>query len=336
MTDFAHENGRRALVTGATGGLGLALVSALREAGYEVRATGRNVAQAGRLTEMGAEFVRGDLLEMDLATLCRGIDVVFHAAALSSPWGPRDVFQRINVEATRKLLDAARGGGVGSFVFVSSPSIYAAMKDQVGLTENSPLPARALNAYAATKREAEEIVLAADAPEFRTVSIRPRALIGPDDAVLLPRILALVSRGWFPLFRGGRALVELTDVRDAARALVDTDRLRERVGGMAVNISGGKATEVSDLVRSLGEALGRTISLRPVPMMVATTVAGVSEAVCGILPGRPEPKLTTYGIATLAYSQTFDLARARDLLGYAPKYNAVETARELAARGRTA
>jgi len=327
---------RRALVTGATGGLGLALVSALRAAGYPVRATGRNEAQAARLAGMGAEFVPADLLKADLAGLCRDVDVVFHAAALSSPWGPRQVFQRINVDATRSLLQAARGGGVGSFVFVSSPSIYAAMKDQIGLTETSPLPARALNAYAATKREAEGHVLATDASDFRTVSIRPRALIGPDDAVLLPRILALVSRGWFPLFRDGRALVELTDVRDAAQALIDADRHRERVGGKAVNVSGGKATEVQELVGTLGDALGRTIALRPVPMGVAKAAAKVSEAVFGALPGKPEPKLTTYGIATLAYSQTFDLSRARSLLGFEPRHDVVATARELAIRWRSA
>lgn len=322
---------RRALVTGATGGLGLALCETLRSEGYAVRATGRNMAQAERLAGLSAEFVRGDLLTMNLAALCRDIDVVFHAAALSSPWGPRQAFQRINVDATRNLLGAAGANGVGSFVFVSSPSVYAALKDQPNLTEASPLPERSLNAYAATKRAAEEIVLAAHRPDFRTVAVRPRALIGPDDVVLLPRILALVSRGWFPLFRGGRALVELTDVRDAARALVSADGNRETVGGQAINISGGKPMAVIDLVRNLGAALGRTLQLRHIPMPVARTAAVAMEAVYGMLPGRPEPKLTTYGIATLAYTQTFDLTRARNLLGYVPAHDAVATARKLAA-----
>ena len=127
-------------------------------------------------------------------------------------------------------------------------------------------------------------------------------------------------------------LVELTDVRDAAHALVSADRNREQTGGKAINISGGRPTAVIDLGRSLGEALGRTLKLRAIPMPVARSLAAMMEGVCSVLPGRPEPKLTTYGLSTLAYTQTFDLTRARDLLGYAPQHNAVDTARTLAAR----
>ena len=323
---------RRALVTGATGGLGLSLSHALKDAGYRVRATGRSEANAARLRQTGAEFIRGDLLEMDLNTLCEGVDIVFHAAALSSPWGPEAAFQAANVDVTRNLLAAARASGVQGFIFVSSPSIYASLRDQPALTEDSPLPRRSLNAYARTKRIAEGLVLAANTPAFRTASVRPRALIGPDDKVLLPRILALASRGWFPAIRGGRALIELTDVRDAAHALVKADQNLERAAGKAINISGGSPMSVADLVGKLGAALGRPVTLRPVPVELALVVARVAEIVCSLLPARPEPRLTTYGVATLAYTQTFNLARARELLDYEPFHDAVSTAQLLATR----
>lgn len=322
---------RRALVTGATGGLGLSLCAALSENGYWVRATGRSAENAARLREISAEFVRGDLLDMDLKALCDGVDVVFHAAALSSPWGPEATFRAINVTAPERLLDAARSADASGFIFVSSPSIYAALKDQVALTEDSPLPAHALNAYAETKRIAEDLVLAANTAAFRTVSVRPRALIGPDDKVLLPRIIALASRGWFPALRGGRALIELTDVRDAAAALVKADQHLLEASGQAFNISGGRPTSVAELVGKLGAALEQPITLRPVPVQLALAIARVSEIVCGLLPTRPEPRLTTYGVATLAYSQTFDLTRARTVLGFEPSHDAVATAQTLAA-----
>ena len=323
---------RRALVTGATGGLGLSLCAALRSAGYWVRATGRSEAARARVAAVSDEFAQGDLLRMNLDALCEQIDVVFHAAALSSPWGRDAAFQSINVVATRQLLQASRAQGAETFVFVSSPSIYAAFHDQVALTEDSPLPTRALNAYARTKRIAEDLVRKANTPTFRTVSVRPRALVGPDDKVLLPRILALASRGWFPAFRGGHALIELTDVRDAARAMVQADQNIGRASGAAINISGGHPLPLRDLIAELAKALERPIRLRPLPVGLALAAAHVSAFVCKLLPQQPEPKLTPYGVATLAYSQTFDLSRARALLDYAPAHDAVATARELAAR----
>lgn len=322
---------RRALVTGATGGLGLGLVEALVEAGYRVRATGRDAAAKGRLEALGAEVVFADLGALGMAErLCDGIDAVFHAAALSSPWGRPEVFRAINVTATERLLAAAREAGASSFVFVSSPSIYTRPKDQIGLTESDPPTDRPMNAYAATKAEAERLVLAANAPEFATVAIRPRAIVGPDDKVLLPRVLRLVARGRFPVMRRGAAMIELTDVRDAARAMLLADQRRERAAGRPFNISGGRPVSVRDLALQLGDALGKPLTLVPVSVGVAMAAAAAMQAVCKILPGYPEPPLTPYSVAALAWSQTFDLAQAREVLGYEPRYDPLETATAMA------
>lgn len=323
---------RRALVTGATGGLGLTLTQELLAAGYRVRAAGRSPAAIDRLRDMGAEAVAGDLFDLGPEAMCEDVDVVFHAAALSSPWGPDADFQRANVCLTRDLLAAARRAGAGSFVFVSSPSVYARWADQTEISEETPWPDRPLNAYARTKGEAERLVLAADSPRFRTIAVRPRAIIGPDDAVLLPRILRLVQRGRVPLFRGGRALAELTDVRDAARAIRLADVNREAAGGQAINITGGAALPIRELIRRLGQALDVEVRAVPLPLALGKAVAAGADALCRILPGRPEPVLTPYTLSTLAWSQTFDLTRARRLLGYEPAHDAVATAMAVAPR----
>lgn len=320
---------RRALVTGATGGLGLAVVAALIVAGYTVRASGRQPAALRRLESMGAEIFAGDLMDQTDAA-CADIDVVFHAAALSSPWGPDAEFERANVELTRRLLASAQAVGADGFIFVSSPSVYARWQDQTGITESTPWPDRPLNAYARTKGEAEVIVRAADRPGFRTVAVRPRAIVGPDDAVLLPRILRLVKKGRFPLFRNGEALVELTDRRDAARALLLADRRRERAGGQAVNITSGRPLPIATLVERLGRTLGVEVKIVPVPLPVGQVLSVISEGVSRILPGRPEPILTPYTLSTLAWSQAFDLAGAKALIDYEPEFDAVETAMEVA------
>nr|WP_303657408.1 NAD(P)-dependent oxidoreductase [Asticcacaulis aquaticus] len=319
------------MVTGATGGLGLAVVEVLRRQGYRVRATGRDVTRGARLEGPGVEFVATDLCTPGAAqALVDGMDSVIHAAALSSPWGAKAAFHAINVAATEALLIAAKAEKCQRFVFVSSPSVYARAADQIGLRESDPVTPRPLNAYAATKIEAERRVLNAANADMACVSIRPRAIVGPDDTVLLPRVLRLMRRGRFPLLRGGQALMELTDVRDVAQALVLAEQRAPLLNGEAVNISGGHALPVREMVERFAQALNLPVKFVPVPYgPLRLAVAGM-EAVCRRLPGQPEPPLTVYGLTTLAFSQMFDLSVARERLGFKPAYDAFQSAIEAA------
>src|SRR6185437_14287401 len=145
-----------------------------------------------------------------------------------------------------------------------------------------------------------------------TAAIRPRALIGPDDRVLLPRLLRMARGGRFPLLRGGQALIELTDVRDAAEAIVAADSHRKAAAGRAFNVSGGRPASVADTLAAAFAALGLTPRFVDVPYAAAAAACRAAEALCALLPGRPEPPATVYSLNTLAFSQTFDLTAARE------------------------
>lgn len=324
----------KVLVTGATGGLGLAVVAALIAKGYAVRATGRNTAIAARLEATGAEFVAADInVDESLPALVRGMDGVIHCAALSSPWGAYATFHRVNVLATRNLLKTAQSAGVKRFVFVSSPSVYARPIDQENLRESDPVNPRPMNAYAATKGMAEREVLAASSSAMACVAVRPRAIIGPDDQVVLPRVLRLIRKGRFPLVRGGKALLQLTDARDAAAALALAYERASDLSGEVVNISGGRSMTIRHMAEALAKALTLKVRFVPAAYPVMAAVAATSEAICRVLPGRPEPPLTPYSLTTVAFSQTFDLTKAREKLGYIPQYDAFESALEVARHG---
>lgn len=311
---------RRVLLTGATGGLGQALVPALLDAGYRVRATGRNVALGAQLRQRGADFQSADLRDAETVTaLLKGIDVVIHAAALSSPWGALAAFEAINVTATARLLTAARAVDCDSFIHISTPSLYAEPRDRLGLTEFCPFAAQPANDYVRTKQRAETLVLAANAPGFATVALRPRALVGPADRTLLPRLERVARRGVFPIFRGGRALIDLTDVRDAADAIIAADRNRSAIAGRAFNISGGAPLPVHGLLDVAFDALDLAPKRIDLPYGGAAVAARLLERFCARLPGRPEPPVTAYTLATLAFSQTFDLTAARRDLGWTPR-----------------
>lgn len=314
----------RTLVTGATGGLGRVLVSALLAQGREVVATGRNRVIGGVLMAEGARFLPADLIQDDLAGLVEGSTTVFHLAALSRPWGPDAEFVAANVTATDRLLDAARTAGCRRFIHVSTPSIYTRPQDQIGITEATPLPPDLINAYAATKLEAERRVRAAAGPGFATVVLRPRAIISPFDTVLLPRLLTAAGRGVLPLPGGGRALIEPTDARDVTSALFAAEAALPEVSGRAFNISGGQPLSVAAFVSHVFERLGRPVRLVAVPRRLALTAAGANDVLGCIVSRKSEPTLTRYGVMALGWSQTFDLAAAHQALNWRPRHTPLE------------
>lgn len=327
---------RRILITGATGGLGMALVREALKRGHAVRATGRSQAAGDELTSLGAQFVRVDLThpEADFRELLKDVDSVIHAAALSASWGPRRAFEIHNIQLTEQLLEAASRSGVERFVFVSSPSIFAAYRDRLAIGEYDGPTLQPLNHYARTKLAAERSVLAPREDAMACCAIRPRALVGPGDRVILPKLAELAGRERMPLPRGGRALIELTDLRDAAWAICAAEEQAVGLAGKAINISGGNPISVREVAHKLANALGKTPQLVSLPVGLARAIAVLGENAALLMRSAQEPMLTRYKLATLAYSQTFDLEPAQRLLGYRPQHDALATllaeARQLA------
>ncbi len=173
------------LLTGANGFIGRHLLARLTAAGHRVVPAVRRPAEADRLlpappASIAVDLNRDTRVEDWLPRLA-GIDAVVNCAGVLQGRRGQSI-AAIHDAAPRALFAACARAGVRRVVQISAISAEAAAGTD----------------YARTKRAAEECVLAANAPAFRTTAIRPRALIGPDDTVLLPRILTLAARGWFP------------------------------------------------------------------------------------------------------------------------------------------
>lgn len=313
----------RIVVTGGTGFLGRHAVWRLAARGHDVVFTGRRRQEAALVQAHAARAV--DFIEVDhgapgaAATLsagCRGADAIVHCAALASPWGSRRAFERSNVEAVREVLAACRAQGVAGLVHLSSPSIHFTFADRLLVREDAPLP-RPVNAYARSKRAAEELVLAAALPH--SIVLRPRAIFGPWDNALLPRLLRLVRLGRVPLLRGGRALVDLTYVDNVVDAIEAALALPANPPGAppVFNISNGEPIEVGALFARIAAAFGLPFEAAPRPYAIADLAARLLEAGARLAPGW-EPPFTRYSLGAIAYSQTLDLSRARSLLAYRP------------------
>src|SRR5690606_3825206 len=115
--------------------------------------------------------------------------------ALSSPGGKYSDFYNSNVIGTRNIVEGSRRHQVGRLIYVSTPSLYFDYTDRWNLSESAPLPRKPVNAYAATKRRAEEEVEPAFAAGLPVITIRPRAIFGPGDQTILPRLLLANQKG---------------------------------------------------------------------------------------------------------------------------------------------
>jgi len=306
----------RILVTGATGFLGSHLVAALRADCQQVRVLGRSESGCRKLLAEGVEVVRADLRDAGaVADACAGIDVVHHVGALSAPWGRAADFYAVNVGGTANVIAGCRLHGVSRLVFVSSPSVVFDGRDQTSVTEAAPYPARHLAVYSHSKKLAEDLVNGAGGTGLATVILRPKALFGPGDTSLLPRVLDLARAGRLPQIGDGKNLVDLTYVGNVVHAL-RLAAASPRALGNTYHITNGEHVALWDLIRYVLKWFGLDTRLRRLPYPLAYSLAAGLELRARCLGG--EPKLTRYTAAILGRTQTYDISAARHDLDYAP------------------
>ena len=305
------------LVTGGTGFLGRHLVRALLSEGHLVRLMGRNTEDGGikALFDGGAVPVRSDLRDKAaVMEACRGAEVVFHVGALSAPWGKRSEFFDTNVGGTQSVVNGCRLHGVRRLVYVSSPSVVFDGRDHINLREDAPYPRRFASVYSLTKKLGEDVVNGASS-SIETVILRPKAMFGPGDVALLPRLITAARRGRLPQIGNGRNRVDLTYVDNVVYALLLSMGAPE-APGHTYTITNDEHPRLWSVIRDTLQRLGLPTSLRRIPLPVALVVAGAMEAISTVT-GR-EPTLTRYSAAILARTQTYDITAAKRDLSYTP------------------
>jgi 2-alkyl-3-oxoalkanoate reductase len=301
---------RRILVTGASGFVGGRVANALEWAGHDVVRVGRRKLDR-------SNYISCDLAEKWPIEKLKGCDVVVHAAARASPWGPRRAFVRDNIDATRNLLAYCAAVGNPRIVHLSSSSVYYRAEDQLGISESTPLPRRFVNTYAETKRASEEIV--EQYPGVWSI-LRPRAVFGPGDTVLLPRILEAARRGKLPfLYRAGTPVVGDLIYVDNLVDQIAQAATRDGIAG-TVNVSNGEPIAVMDLILAILHRMGIPSPSRRVSVRQAMFAATLLEWAYQLGRVRSEPPITRFGVHVFAYSKTFDVTRMLQWFG-PPKIN---------------
>ncbi|MFN7180006.1 NAD-dependent epimerase/dehydratase family protein [Hyphomonas sp.] len=303
-------------ITGATGFLGGVLARRLLALGQPVIAMGRDREKLAALEKLGARVLPCDLSLGAPPADGLEADALVHSAALSSAWGRTGDFRAANVTGTQSAVVLARSIGARRLVHISTPSLYFRFRDQPRVREDAALPAP-VNAYAATKREAEQLALTAS--DLDPVILRPRGIYGAGDTALLPRLLRAARSGPLPLVRDGAAETDLTHVDDVAAAILAALAAPPAPASRIFNISGGEPLPIRRIAEAAAARAGASVRWRSIPEVALLAAARTLELAACLHPARPEPRITAYSAGLFAFTQTLDLSAARAHLGWTPQ-----------------
>ena len=294
------------LVTGATGFLGGNLVRHLLRQGHHVRALKRPDTPASLLNGREIDIVEGDVTDpRSLLMATRGVEAVYHVAALVSYWRPlRRRLYEVNVEGTRNVIDASLRSGVRRLVHTSS---IGALPIGNG---SSRFGGIAEVQYWKTKYWAREVALQAIDRGLEVVVVSPAWTFGQGDVYWKAgRLFRLVAqRSFIPIPHGYTTTCDVDDVCVGHIAAMD----RGRPG--ADYVLGGAVVTFVDLVHQIASVMGRRVRVTRMPYPLAQAMGWIVYALS--LLSRREPAVTPEVVRILGLGRAYSSALAIRDLGY--------------------
>jgi dihydroflavonol-4-reductase len=309
----------KTLLTGATGFVGAAVLRRLIEAGHNVRALVRPNSDRRNLSGLECETIAGDLAEpQSLKPAVQGCEAVFHVAADYRLWVPdAKQMNRVNVQGTVDLLQAAAAAGVSRVIYTSSVATLRLRRDGLPADETSHAElSNMIGAYKQSKFLAEQAVkLLVAQTGMPVVIVQPSAPFGPGDVKPTPtgRLVVEAASGRMPAYVDtGINVVHVDDVA--------TGHLLAYKKGIVgeTYILGGENRTLQWILKTIAELTGQSAPLLRLPHWLITPIAHTVEGIAR-LRGSGEPMITVDSARMARKLMYFSSEKARRELGYAPR-----------------
>lgn len=303
----------RALITGANGFIGRALMSRLQTMGVEtcgvdlVSDTSRNVV-AGDIAQAGAWQAQA-----------KACDVVFHTAAVVSNTAAPAQYRAISVAGVRRVIDAAIQADVPRIIHLSSIAAYG-LDFRTDLEETAPITVLSGFPYCDAKAASEHPVLAAHAAgEISATVIRPGDVYGPGSRpwVLIP--LEMLRKHQFLLPDRGRGIFSPVYIDNLLDGIVLAAE-NPMASGQIFNITDGRGVCCREFFSHHQRWLGRSGAPLSLPAPLAEGVTSAAEWMLTRVLKKPT-EISLASLAMLSRQATYSISKAQRMLGYTPAVN---------------
>ena len=303
----------KALVTGATGFVGAAVVRALIKAGVEVRVLARRDSDFSNLQQFKIDGAYGDLRDKEsLRKALTGCQQLYHVAAHYALWARNPaIFYDVNVTGTKNLLEAARDVGTERIVYCSTIGAIG-LPPGGGLgTEETPVSLEQMAGhYKRSKYLAEQEVLKLAKQGLPVVIVNPSAPVGEGDVKPTPtgQMIVEFMKGRMPAYiETGMNIVDVDDVAAGHLLAMQKGRIGERY------ILGTKNLMLREVFEILSRLTGVKMPSVKLPRELILPLAYLNLAFSWVT-GIP-PRIPLEGVKMAKYKMHYDCSKAIRELG---------------------
>jgi dihydroflavonol-4-reductase len=308
---------KKILITGGTGFLGTHIVRQLLDAGEKnLRVMASSVPEW--MKDAGVEASEGSVTNKeDVSSAVQNVSAIFHLAGkVSRDNSDAAVMNRIHLEGSRILCEAAKGAGVKTMILASSSGTIAVSEDEQIFDETFPPPVEIISqwAYYASKYYQERTALSNfDGDGCRLIIVNPSLLLGPDDERLSSTkpVLDFLARKIPYCPSGGLSFV---DVRDAASVFISA---LEKGRHQEKYLLGSANMTFEDFFGRLERLSGVRAPMIKVPRKLAMAGSSLVESVFKHW-GRSSP-VVSKEVDQAEHFWYFDSSKARDELGFSAR-----------------
>lgn len=304
------------LVTGGTGFTGYNLIKNLAQNNeVEIRTIARSEEKAKKLRKFkNVEILIGDLKDNDLVyKSIKNVDKVFHIAALfREARYPDSEYWKVNVEATKNLLEASLKNNIKRFIHCSTIGVLGDVKE---IPANEQTPYNPGDIYQITKTEGEKLALKYYRDYGLNVTvIRPCAIYGPGD-MRLYKIFKNIKKRRFLIVGKGNVYYHPVYIDNLIQGFILASENKNAIGEIFI-IGDEKYYMLEDLLKIIADEVGAPPPKIKVPAKPVQLLSTIVEKTFVAL--KKEPPIYRRRVDFFTKSRAFDISKAKRILGYKP------------------